>query len=368
MRIALLLGSLQLGGAERQFSLLARALAEQGHQVELACLLGGGVLESELRDVKGLRLTAFSAEGGGLRLMRQARAALPTWLDERKPDVLYSAMNEANWLASARDVAAKVPVVWGVRTAQPIFSRSSAVFVRWARWRKGRVSGLIANAQAALQAYAGLGYLPKRTAVIPNGIQVERFQANPEARADARQAWGLEPDQFALAFVGRPLALKGFDLFVELVERLRVSHRQVRCVTLVPDPQQVDEEFRHRLERAGALLRSGNEIARLYPGLDGVVMPSRTEGFPNVAAEAASCGVLVRATDVGDSALLLGDARFVFPAEDAQALYEAAALMVELSQGERDAQTQQLQEHVQSEFSVAKLRDRTVDFLEGARR
>ena len=65
-----------------------------------------------------------------------------------------------------------------------------------------------------------------------------------------------------------------------------------------------------------------DDMAAFYRDIDVLVLSSRTEGFPNVVAEAMSHGKPVVTTDVGDAALVVGDTGVVVPPRNEQALAE----------------------------------------------
>lgn len=61
-----------------------------------------------------------------------------------------------------------------------------------------------------------------------------------------------------------------------------------------------------------------DEMTEVYNGLDRLCSASRSEGFPNVVAEAMACGVPCGVTDVGDSARVAGRYGVAVPPGDAR--------------------------------------------------
>jgi glycosyltransferase involved in cell wall biosynthesis len=98
---------------------------------------------------------------------------------------------------------------------------------------------------------------------------------------------------------------------------------------------------------------------RVYNALDLLVSSSRTEGLPNVVAEAMATGVPCVVTDVGDSARIVGKHGWVCRPGDSDAL--ARAMAAALSALPVDPAP--IREHICAHYSIAALVQRTADQL-----
>jgi glycosyltransferase involved in cell wall biosynthesis len=80
------------------------------------------------------------------------------------------------------------------------------------------------------------------------------------------------------------------------------------------------------------LLGVREDMSRLFAGMDIATTASRTEAFPIVIGEAMACGTPCVVTDVGDSAMIVGDTGIVVPPGDPSALAEAWRKLIEAGQ------------------------------------
>jgi len=83
------------------------------------------------------------------------------------------------------------------------------------------------------------------------------------------------------------------------------------------------------------LLGPQDSIQNIINGLDILASCSTTEGFPNVVAEAMACGTLCVTTNAGDSAVIVGDDKWVVEVGDYNAMSNAWGKYFLLSDGEK---------------------------------
>jgi D-inositol-3-phosphate glycosyltransferase len=156
---------------------------------------------------------------------------------------------------------------------------------------------------------------PNRLCTSPPGVDHEVF--NPGDREEARRELGMDPAPTIL-FVGRIQPLKGVDVvadaFARVVEELPDSRL---CVIGGPSGLSGADEvasLRKRIERLGVADRvimrepvPHHRLTLYYRAADVLALPSRSESFGLVAAEAQSCGLPVVATAVGGLTHVVSD-------------------------------------------------------------
>jgi glycosyltransferase involved in cell wall biosynthesis len=187
---------------------------------------------------------------------------------------------------------------------------------------------IIANSEAGRRMHVADGYPCQTTIVIPNGIDTSRFSPNPEAREQIRAQWGVGEGEALIGLVGRLDPQKDHETFFQAAAMLLQERSHVRFVCVGDGPS----EYRAALRKlAGKLGLDGHivwagaraDVHNSYSALDLLVSSSSFgEGFPNVIGEAMACGLPCVATDVGDSALVIGGLGEVVKPKDPVALKE----------------------------------------------
>ena len=143
--------------------------------------------------------------------------------------------------------------------------------------------------------------------VIYNGVD-ERFC--PGDRKSARRQLGLSEESFIVLFVGLLVPVKGIDVLLEAIENIEAG--QLLCILVGEGGQKEDllgivEEkgLSNRVKFAGRC--SSEEVPTWMNAADVLVLPSFSEGRPNVVLEAQACGLPVIATRVGGTPELICD-------------------------------------------------------------
>ena len=106
-----------------------------------------------------------------------------------------------------------------------------------------------------------------------------------------------------------------------------------------------------------------DNMAEFYREIDVLVLSSRTEGFPNVVAEAMSYGKPVVTTDVGDAAAIIGGDGIVVPPRNLEALAGAMRNMLDLSPADYTAMATAAKSRIEREYALPAIARRYDEFL-----
>lgn len=149
------------------------------------------------------------------------------------------------------------------------------------------------------------GVTPRNLAIIPAGVDLERF--NPGPALAARRILGVRPDAVYVGYVGRLAPAKGIDELISAFALLRAkgSHARLLVAGGAKKNSRVDT-LRALASRFGAAQHvdflgqiPNARIADVFRASDVVAIPSHYEAFGLVALEARACGTPVVASDVG---------------------------------------------------------------------
>lgn len=332
MRILLLIGSLELGGAETQLSLLAQGLVHDGHEVHFATFSAGGPLAPSL-SAAGVILHNLSwpstSRPRSLRLVL-AQLRLNSLVRQLRPDVLqaYLPLTSLMGVIAGRMAGTRCIVI-GRRALASHQDRVPSA--KWIDWAANRLAHAItANSEAVRADHAARDGLPlDRIKVIPNAIEPARFENNPVRRAYVRKSLGLGENEIAILCVGNLIPYKGHDDLIEALGLLSTTHQNLHLF-LAGRPEAMGEKL---VALAAArnvtftLLGPRNDVPDLLQAADLFVLPSHEEGSSNALLEAVIAGVPAVATRVGGNPALLldGVGGRLCPARDPASMAEEIA-------------------------------------------
>ena len=140
----------------------------------------------------------------------------------------------------------------------------------------------------------------KRTMVMPDGIDCERFAFNEKMRKKVRMEYGLE-DKFVVGHVGHFNPAKNHEkilsAFAEVAKR-----REDAALLLVGDGE-LESDVRAKVEELGLSERvvfagAHKDVENMYQAMDVFLFPSRYEGFGMAMIEAQAGGLACVASDV----------------------------------------------------------------------
>jgi glycosyltransferase involved in cell wall biosynthesis len=293
---------------------------------------------------------------------------LASWLRGDRPNVVQTWMYHADLVGGiAARLAGDSPVVWGVRhsyldpastmTRTMLIARCCALFSSWLP------TSIVCCSNASISSHAALGYSAQKMKLISNGVDQQVFGLDGEARTRLRGELGLAERAPLSGMVARYHKVKNFAGFARSAAMVARRHLDARFLLCGAGLDHSNHELMRLLGQHGVadrciLLGERDDIPVVMAALDVLVSPSLSEGFPNVVAEAMSCGAPCVVTDVGDSALLVGDTGMVVAPNDDEALADAWIRLLCETPEQRRRRGRQARDRIGAEFSIASMVDK----------
>ncbi|MGW4568244.1 glycosyltransferase [Streptomyces sp. NPDC004561] len=319
------------GGVARVLLDLTKAQLAAGLRVTVACPggeLAAGLAElgADVREWRAGRSPGPGLPGEVRRLVRL--------VDEVRPELVHAHSAKAG-LAGRLAVRGRVPTVFQPHawSFEAVGGLTSALALRWERWGArwaGRVL-CVSEAERATGLRAGVR---AAYAVVPNGVDVDRFSPAPPpgATEDVPHAPAAERETEAapvVVCVGRLCRQKGQDVLLRAWEQILAVVPTARLVLVGDGPDR--EVLRQRAHPSVRFTGAVADSVPWYRAADLVVLPSRWEGMALAPLEALGCGRPVVLTDVDGARESLPAAlaaHCLVPPEDPVALAGAVARLL----------------------------------------
>jgi glycosyltransferase involved in cell wall biosynthesis len=319
-RILCLVGGLGLGGLERQLCLLLERLDRDRYQAAVVVwdFREDDPYVARIRDL-GIPLEGFPS--GMPRVSKMNKFC--QIVRQLRPEVVHSYSFHTNFAAFWASIFTGAVAVGSVRSdfttdlkeCGPLLGRLSAY------WPRYQIFNNFASAENAR--CSRTFFLPARSFVVRNGVDLERFRPTP-----------LPDDQpFRITAVGSLLPLKRWDRVLRAA--LELKRRGLSCLILVAGIGPLKQSLEQQALELGVsdrvkFLGYADHIPRLVSQSRFLIHTSDREGCPNAILEAMACGRAVVATDAGDIPYLVEDGKtgFVVQRGDDTTLVERMAQLI----------------------------------------
>lgn len=364
IRVAYIIGSLGLGGAERQLVLLVNGLDRKLFDPVILYWFGG-------TDLLGLVKADVPVIALGLEQINRARALgrvvlalrivwrMAGTLRRLKPDIVHPYLFTSYVLGALTGAAVGVPIrVAGRRSLTSYRSYPG----RWrpvARLANRAIHMHVCNAEAVRQWAIRNEQLDEGlTTVIYNGIQ-------PGSPADGALPANWLPADGApvAAMIANFRRYKRHDVLMYALGQVIRRHPGFRVVLFGEGTEKASTQrlaIELGIDRAVVFAGADGRAAAYLPLFDFSILTSEEEGCPNAIMESLAAGTPVVATAVGGVPELVrdGEEGLLVPRDDANALAEALAWMIE-HPDERRVMGEKAGVRMREHFSVDRMVERT---------
>ncbi len=347
-------------GAETMLSRIVSGMDGTQFENEIVSLTGILDLAETMRGM-GVRVRTLGMKKNVPNPFRVLRLA--QWIRESKPDVIHTWMYHANLVgALAARVAGDVPVVWGIHHSvlDPRIDKRRTILVNRACAILSRKfpARIVCCSEASLRIHKKLSYAAEKLEVVPNGFDLEQIKYDPAARASVREELGIPPDALIIGIASRFHPNKDLHNFVRAGAQLHGRVPRIHFLLCGLDITWQNAQLVRWIEVAGIrvhchLLGMRSDMPRLFAAMDIATNTSLSEAFPVAIGEAMACETPCVVTDVGDSALIVGETGLVVPPGDPQALARAWWKLLQAGPAVRRLLGVAARRHVQEHFALA---------------
>jgi glycosyltransferase involved in cell wall biosynthesis len=298
--VALVIESLEAGGAQRQLVELARNLDPDRYRVRVLTYRPHDFFEAELKQ-SGIPVTVVRRNR---KLDPVVLTTLVRWFRRREVDLVHAYLESPNLYAvAARRIAGQGRAIASERCDWRQLKGYVRAHVSWSYRHADLVIANSVKAHSDIQTDLSLGH--ERVRYVPNCVDMSRF--SPPDAGNGQDTEGEPGSAFRRVLtVSSYKPEKNHGGILEAVRNSPALRARVKLVWV--GPPQPEEEYRRLcsfVQQKGLgdcveIRGPSAHVEEIYRECDVFLLNSTYEGTPNVILEAMACGKPVVATRISD--------------------------------------------------------------------
>jgi glycosyltransferase involved in cell wall biosynthesis len=375
--ILFVIGSMDIGGAERHLAQLLPRLVQRGFGVHLFTLTGRGELAEEVEragvsvhspDGVGARVPS-SFLGRALRLLASA-SRFRSVIRKADPLIVHAFLAEGYLFARTLTLFDRRMVFIMSRRSLNNYQSKRPVLAWYERWLHGSLDLASGNSRAILEQLVSERIPRSKLRLIYNGVAISRSSSMLH---DGRRDRAASDDRVIIVCVANILPYKRHDLLIRALKRMSVAIPPDRWRCLLVGRIGVHGELVRGLVRGLGLdgsidfLGSVRDVMPILHTADIGILISAEEGFSNSVLEKMAASLPVVVTDVGGNAeaVVDGVTGVVVAPDDEAGIAEALARLI-LDRGLRERLGEAAHARVSETFSIESTCEGYIDLYRSA--
>ncbi|MCK5146687.1 glycosyltransferase [bacterium] len=327
------------GGAESKLLELLRHLDTDKYNITVACFVDQGLLRDEYFNLA--HRTIIIPRDPAKRFDLSLLLRLYKHMRKERYDVLQTMLFLPDIVGSITGFAARIPL----RLAWETASHHNPEYLIPLRRRMYRFAIKFMNRIITVSRESKKSIIywhPKaenKLQVIHYGIDLDIWHnPAPDEKRLKKIEFGVENASAVIGVVARFYEVKGHVYLIEALNLIKQKYPRLKCLLIGEEGGTLERckslVASYELESVVKFHDSRDDIPEVLKMFDIFVLPSISEGLPNVILEAMACGVPVVASNTGGIPELVadGESGVLFVPQDPASLAESLQILLDDSQ------------------------------------
>ena len=376
-KILHIITTLDVGGAELMLLRLLSLMDNEKFTNEVVTLSDFGPVGKKIKKM-GIPVSALNIKS----TLSGIFAVIILWyrLIKSRPDILQTWLYHSDLIGFIIGKLAFVKnICWNIRGGKRDFSSygfSTNLSLNLCKLLSPLPDAVIVNSKAGKKFHSEIGYKPKKWIVIQNGIDIERFMPDSNAKLklmieleneskdnrhinEEQKKVKISEKSFLVGLVARYAPIKDHFTFIKGASLILDRRRDVRFIlvgkNVTWDNISIVGQIPDKYHEFFFLMGERSDVHKIMAALDIATLVSLGEGFPNVICEAMASGVPCVVTDVGDSAEIVGDTGEIIPVKNPEALSNAIEKLLDLPPDEMRMLGERARSRIEENYSIDKI-------------
>lgn len=364
IKIVYLIGTLRIGGAERDVVETATRLNKDLFAPQIYCVSGGGSLQQRVEQ-HDVPLTIFQPKQSGIARKKQILPkffSLLRYLQREQPHIVHSyAYSPSIYGGIAAKFVTRAKVITN-RLSLGKFKDGKPLLQMLENLVNSVTDKVVVNARAIQEDVLQRERIAAdKIHIVYNGVNCEHYKpVDNDLRRRKKQEFGFSETTSIIGMIANISPYKGHREFILAAAEVVKHHPDIRFLCVGED-RGLLAQIQPLIQTLGLdtyIIFTGpvHDVSSLFPLIDIQVSASYEEGFSNAILEGMASGKPMIATNVGGSpeAVTHQETGIIIPPGDEHALTQAMLLL--LDQPELAVKLgQQARKRVVEKFSVQKM-------------